>query len=86
MAGIAGQCSHVYALLYKLKHVVKMNATRFERRKSCTEKASEWQKSRTDGSRSDPVMMSHVVKPRFGSETSGIKHFMRLVQVMHWVL
>ena len=73
VAGVAGQCNHVYALLYKVEHVVKMKATSFERKKTCTEKASEWQKSRTDGIRSDPVVMSHVVKPKFGSEPSGIK-------------
>ncbi|XP_052283730.1 uncharacterized protein LOC127880484 [Dreissena polymorpha] len=73
VAGVSGQCNHVYALLYTIDRHMKLKLTEFPREKTCTEMPSKWTKPRTEGIRSEAVMSNRVVKPKFGISSSGIK-------------
>lgn len=73
VAGAGGHCNHIYALLYSIDHVIKLKLDTFVREKTCTDLPAQWVKSRTDGVRSEPVMTASVVKPKYGSQSKGIK-------------
>lgn len=73
VAGITGFCNHIFALLYTIDHAKKMKLTEFPLNKTCTQKPAEWSKCRTGGISSEPIMECRVVKPKYGSQSTGIK-------------
>lgn len=73
VAGITGFCNHIFALLYTIDHAKKMKLTEFPLNKTCTQKPAEWSKYRTGGISSEPIMECRVVKPKYGSQSTGIK-------------
>jgi hypothetical protein len=50
-----------------------MKLSEFPINATCTEKPAEWSKCRTAGVSSEPIMECRVVKPKYGSSSTGIK-------------
>ena len=69
-AGAVGYCNHTLGLLYLLNHTLYMKASSFPSPGTCTDNPQKWQKPRTAGIASEPIMVYTVMNPKYREHSS----------------